>query len=173
MVDISLQKTTDSPTIFLFSATWISGPAAHGPTGFHGPAGFQGWKPPGVYSMDLSGWKPMNDEWMADANGWYMAIYTKRGLNHIYKSPFQLLQIYYKLDDLVIIHQVPNNLTCRVHVNPFTSKTHHKMCYKILHQGWDGKKNCCINFISKGESLFCSSTFATKVNIQWPCAPVA
>lgn len=63
--------------------------------------------PPGVYSMDLSGWKPMDDEWMANANGWYMAIYTKRGLNHIYKSPFQLLQIYYELDDLVIIHQVP------------------------------------------------------------------
>lgn len=94
MVDISLQKTTDSPTIFLFSATWISTP--------RGP-----WPHPVCIRWTFPVEKPMDDEWMADANGWYMAIYTKRGLNHIYQSPFQLLQIYYELDDLVIIHQVP------------------------------------------------------------------
>ena len=141
--------TTDSPTIFLFSATWISTPAAQGPTGFHGPAGFQGWKPPGVYAMDLSGWKPMDDEWMADANGWYMAIYTKRGLNHIYKSPFQLLQIYYKLDDLVIIHQV---LIWNVNfMGILLIKKQLKECATeyCTSMRWKKLLYHCINFISK------------------------
>ena len=128
-----------SPTLqpTFFSATWRDPLSAHGPA-------FPGWKPPGVYSMDLSG----SRLWIMNPCKWFSIFWLEKGpgesptINHL---PAIVYIIIWKIyEDLVIIHQAPKKYDMSCSWESSCSKNTSNNVLQNVAPAWDGKINFSI-----------------------------